>query len=215
MNITSIDFSLNSTGICIYDKENNDIKLYSIVNTNSFLGKKENVLSNFKIHKELEDLNYVTFIKNIRNSQNEDYTLDQKNKLSDAINIANLILNIIPKDSLIVMEGFSYSSNSRSFIDLILFASIVRAKLYENFNNITIYAPSEIKRNLTGKGTANKPDMINGILKCNELFIINSNFISYCRENKETLIDKKDVKKPVEDLIDSISILKCFLDKHS
>jgi len=211
-NIVAIDFSLNSTALTVFNGDT--YKFVSIINTDSFLGKRGKVLSGYLIHDDLEKQKIVKFIKNKRSSQNTVYIDDQKNKLSDAIKIANLIIDLIPKDSIVVMEGFSYSSKSRSFIDLILFASVVRSKIYEKLGNILILSPSEIKKTITGKGNAKKIAVLKGILKTDDIQLIKNSFFDYCNKDLNNLLKKEEVKKPIDDLIDSIAILQCYKIKY-
>jgi hypothetical protein len=199
-NIVTIDFSLNSSGICTYNIIEKKYEFFSIVNTPSFLGKKAQVLKDYTIHSELEKLEIVKFIKNERYSQDSSYGQDQKNKIEDAIKIANLILDLIPENTIVGMEGFAYSSQSRSFIDLILFASIVRSKIYEKLKDIKIISPSELKKFATGKGNANKVSMYQSFIKEKD-DINNHDLFKYILENN--VANEKIVEKPIDDLIDS------------
>jgi Holliday junction resolvasome RuvABC endonuclease subunit len=200
-NIISIDFSLNSAAICINNNE--DYKFISIVNTNSFIGKKGNVLSEYKVHSELEKLNIVEFIKNKRLKQDKNYKTDQKNKMKDAIKISSFILDLISANSIVAMEGFSYSSKSRSFIDLILFASIVRAEIYKKAKELIIISPSELKKFFTGKGNAGKVQM----LRAFEKETLDHDLSIYVKDN-DLIKGEKDVVKPIDDLVDAFAIQK-------
>ena len=111
------------------------------------------------------------------------------------------------------MEGISFGSTGNSLIDISMATGIVRKSLVERISNdvdrLFIFSPSSIKK-FAGKGNFKKIEMFDAILKESE---IDSEFIKTIGSNREACVTPKGVvKKPIEDMVDSIWICK-FL-KH-
>lgn len=204
INYVSIDFSLNSTGMTIFN--GTKYIFFSFVNTDSFYGKKGNVLSEYKLFVELE--NYVKIIKINRSLKNDDYCIDQDNKLNDANTFSDLVLNEIPENSIIAIEGFSYSSISNSFIDLIMFNSVLRHKVIQKKLKLFVYSPSEIKKFFCGKGNADKLKVLNSFKSSDDELLKQTDYYKFVLNNN--VMDKKGVKiiSPITDINDSYAINK-------
>ena len=202
-----IDFSLTSPAICVY--KNDEYSFISFFNDSGKDWKKSNSKS-FRYHKDLCEI--IDVIPYTRNIDGSNYRSEQKTKMSDALMIANLIIeklkSIIDSDVVIGLEGFSYGSISSSTLDLAMYNSFLRMKLIENFgsDSLHIVSPTEGKKMLFGKGNAKKDDMIQAFidnrLEDNEL--TNNAFWKYCSKNG---VDFKQ-PKPIDDLVDSYGILK-------
>ena len=202
-----IDFSLTSPAICVYKNDE-----YSFISFFNDGGKdwKKSKSKTYRYHNELSEI--IEVIPYTRNIDGSNYRSEQKTKMSDALMIANLIIeklkSIIDSDVVIGLEGFSYGSISSSTLDLAMYNSFLRMKLIENFGSdcLHIVSPTEGKKMLFGKGNAKKDDMIQAFidnrLEDNEL--TNNAFWKYCSKNGA---DFKQ-PKPIDDLVDSYGILK-------
>ena len=174
MNIfVGIDPSINSTGVCILEKDENgkqvNCKFYII--KGGRLTKKELKAENdnIKVFQYIVYDKLDTSIKNI-----EDYKTLEWNKTQNMINVCKCIKDIVNKyvannnsilNLYICQEGISYGSTIRtkSVFDLAGLNYLLRNTfINSNIRNyFIIAAPSEIKKFATGKGNANKETMVN------------------------------------------------------
>ena len=110
------------------------------------------------------------------------------------------------------LEGFAFSSQGASFIDLIMYNCFLRQHIVNIYgsNSLVIVAPTEAKRLLFGKGNAKKDDMINSFISNNlsDNKIIINKLWQYLTSKKDEL-DFKNIK-PIDDLVDSYGIMKCL-----
>ena len=203
-----IDYSLISPAVCVYkDGE------YSFISFFDDYGKdwKEGKSKTFLYHRLLSGI--IEQNPYTRNISTSDYREEQRTKMIAAKMIANKIserLKEIVGDEVVIigLEGFSYGSISSSTLDLALFNSFLRIKLLEDFgeNCLVIISPTEGKKRLSGKGNAKKEDMIQAFIenRTEDPDIEKCPFWKFCKENE---LDYKNIK-PIDDLVDSWSILK-------
>ena len=202
-----IDFSLTSPAICVY--KNDKYIFISFFNDGGKDWKKSKSKS-FRYHKDLCEI--IDVIPYTRNIDGSNYRSEQKTKMSDALMIANLIIeklkSIIDSDVVIGLEGFSYGSISSSTLDLAMYNSFLRMKLIENFGSdcLHIVSPTEGKKMLFGKGNAKKDDMIQAFIdnRLEDNVLIDNDLWKYCNKNG---VDFKQ-PKPIDDLVDAYGILK-------
>lgn len=212
MIIIGIDPSLNSTAITIY--KNNNFSLFNYTN------KK----SNYKWIKEIDSMvnfKFHEFIDNDDFSESE----TEKIKIYDLItdNIVNDIEQQIDQETKVFIEGYSYSSAQGRLIDLVVFGTLIRYKLFKN-PNITLYIipPATLKktiskyvyqvdkkgiaRNEKGKagGVFDKKDMMECLMKLD----LDNNYLEYIKNNSEILLKPKNIPKPFDDVNDSF--LLCY-----
>lgn len=197
-----VDFSLNSTAICINDGE---LKFINFINTDTLLTKKgDRPLAAFEHHyaiKDFIDLNYCP-----RAELPKDYAEEQIRKLKDYDYLTDLITSYLPKGSIIGLEGFSYASNGQGYIDLVMAQSILRYKISRVKDlELVIIPPSKIKKFFTGKGNANKVLMAEAFQELK----IDHPLFKYTKKN--TIVKGKEIVKPIDDLIDAYAIQK-FLE---
>lgn len=187
-----IDFSINHIGICI--EKNNE---YSFT---IFIGekctKKYDIICKAPINSIFYERNQI---------DKSSYSNEQQTKLEDAINIAKMVCdyleNVIDEECEIHLEGFSYNSKSNNNLDLVLYGSILRFFISSGcFGHLKIISPTEAKKTLSGKGNANKQQMVEAFMNIN----IENNFVEYL---KNTDIDFCKLRH-IDDLVDSFAILK-------
>ena len=230
MNYIGIDISINSTAICI---ETNGIQKIL-----SFTNKKDN---NIYI-KELNSygVDFTHFERKIL----KDYTDNELSKLNHYINISDKIINKIlsvidlTKKTYCQIEGYSFSKNTSSILDIVSLSTLIRSKLLVNIKDIDmrIISPSslkletckmvykpinigkkkpkyEYKNNLgISGGSFKKHDMFRAIIDGSINCIIFKFIIEY-----KHILEMSKIPNPIEDIIDSIfacKILKINVEKE-
>tara|TARA_R110001592_G_scaffold120545_3_gene324985 strand:- start:60369 stop:61025 length:657 start_codon:yes stop_codon:yes gene_type:complete len=213
-----IDFSLNSPGIAI--KKETEYKFYSLFNYS-----KDNFWERFKdgkmqkafsIHKELKEQECISIHPYNRNVKSKEFLFREREKLTDANFISELIIDILKNEIVsenyhISLEGFSYGSKGNSFIDMIQYNTFLRHKLLEEFdiNKISFFQPSHVKK-LAGKGNANKFYMIKAFQEdvLNDKELRDTKLWNWIKDKDYS----KKIPKPIDDIVDSYFILNCFKD---
>jgi hypothetical protein len=199
--IIGIDFSINSTAVCI--KINDEIHLHSFV-PNYSKGKKA-----FEVHDNLKGI--ITTHSYNKPAKSTDSITEQSNKLVNADQLSSIILEVIssyneiPTD--IRIEGFSYGSKGNSFIDLITYNTFLKVRLIEKFGHIIkVIPPKTLKKQYTGNGNASKCDMMRTFM---------SDIPSPLqREIKNMdIIEEGEFKipKPLDDIIDAIGLTSVLI----
>jgi ribosomal protein S25 len=208
-----IDLSLNSTAISIIC--GNSIKIISIFKTENNIDRIFEKKDHFSLIKKCSDVDII--LENKKDSTKKEYHINEREKILSFMRLNELIMESIKDDindeTYIGMEGISFGSTGNSLIDISMATGIVRKSLVEKISNdvdrFFIFSPSSIKK-FAGKGNFKKIEMFDAILKESE---IDSEFIKTIRLNREACVTPKGVvKKPIEDMVDSIWICK-FL-KH-
>lgn len=163
-----IDPSINSTGITIARYENNvevEIKFYII--KNGKLTKRESAAND-----SIDNFEYIIYNKIDLTQFKDDNHVFEYYKTKNMVEVVNtiydLILNEVKKYTSVVnvvIEGISYGSSIRtkSIFDLAGLNYMIRYKLITSdiqHLNLSIAAPSNIKKYATGKGNANKESIM-------------------------------------------------------
>lgn len=182
----------------VFDTETKDISFYWFPR----LMDKKYPISNKAVDLLPKDIiNIVPYItsKNVENN----YTEEQIFHLSKANELMDIIIKEISKfeeKCEIRIEGFSYGSISRSTIDLIMYQSILRYRLWNlGKHDLKIFTPSFIKKSFTGKGNSNKLKMIETFSQ------IKSENLSI--KGLQNSLDNKTINiKPYDDIIDSFAL---------
>lgn len=216
MNFIGIDISINSTAIFIENEKEQHIL--------SWTNKKDN---NIYI-KELARCGVQFFHQNKDSSK--DYSKNEVIKLRYFIDVANSMCEEILKrinskeKTYCQIEGYSFSKNTSSILDLVALSSIIRSKLLENIEgiDISIISPASLKlescklvyppinvgikkeklewRNNEGisGGNFKKPQMFRAILEGK----INTPIFEML-ETYRDLMDREKIPNPIEDIIDA------------
>jgi len=204
MAIIAIDFSINSTAICV--QHNNKLDWYNIV-SNLNLSRK-----GFSVHKELsESSDNVHIIGYDRNKPKDlDYSDEQSFKITNANQHSDIIMSALEPyidgfGTIITFEGYSYGSKGNSFIDLIAYNTFLKTKLMmECQNGIQVVAPKSVKKDFTGNGNAGKPMMVETFSKRTDSILANDPVHNYV--SSQSFGD--NIPKPIDDLVDAFAILK-------
>lgn len=214
-----IDFSINSPSMT-WRKDDGEYNFVSFFNDE---GKKwkESKAKTFKYHQLLNENEIVEMIPYTRLKISSEYRQEQKDKMADALNLSFLIIEKINSlvenkrelDMKIGLEGFSFNSKGASYIDLIMYNCFLRQRISETFGpeSLVIISPTENKKFFSDKGNANKEKMIESFISnfVKDEAIESTKLWKFCSENE---LDYKNIK-PIDDLVDSYSILY-FLTKN-
>lgn len=140
MNYVAIDPSLISSGLVVNGK------LYNYCRESDAYNKKD-LKKWFKLAEEHITYRFVDYRKFKTYSEGEVIKLKDYDKITDMI-IKDILDNINTKEETIVkIEGYSFSSSAGPLIDLVTFSTLLRKKLFDKVSeNIEILAPSTLKQ---------------------------------------------------------------------
>jgi hypothetical protein len=225
-NYIGIDISLNSTAVFIESDKGMTIL--------SFTNKKDN---NIYI-KELDKYGVKFFHYNREISK--DYSINEILKLKHYNKISDLLLSEIKKyinieeNTFCQIEGYSFSKNTSSILDIVSLSTLIRSKLITDIKNIniSIISPSSLKldtcklvykpidigirkpkykyvneQGISG-GSFKKPQMYRALIEGNIETPIYEMLISY-----KELIDRDKIPNPIEDIIDAIFACKIKINE--
>ena len=203
MSLFAIDFSINSTAVCVLNR--NQLHWFSFT-SNLDLSKKA-----FSVHNDLQGLGLNMNGYSREKPDNLDYTQEQSWKINNAnylsYNIINALAPYVEEDSVFAFEGFSYGSKGNAFIDLIMYNTFLKSKILRVAkSDVLVYPPKTIKKFFTGNGNANKEKMLEAFQSSTNDLLESDPFHKY-------ILDKNygtKIPKPVDDLVDAFAIL-CYL----
>lgn len=189
-----IDFSMNSTAVCI-QRDDSEEEFYSIHRI-GFRKKDLPFYAKSGINfTQLEKFN--AYDKEVKKKNHE----MEYDKLDKAVAMCDIIINLIDKydeDFHVSIEGFSYNGIGKRSFDLAGFQYVLRSILFKDkrMKSIYVFTPTEIKK-FAVKGNATKGDMIDMF----GTIIDAKNPVSkLLKENQEHF---KMYPKPIDDLVDS------------
>lgn len=203
MNFITIDFSLNSPGICIYS----DNKYHFIGYLKPGTGTKKEQ----KMQEELNLLKDTQITHQPDWTNNENYSKSEMIKIQRHMKTADDIINFIisvtetKKQYVVAFEGSSYGSSAgtNNIIDMAAGAAILKMEMMSRLEvlDMMTIAPSTIKKH-AGNGRLKKDELW---LKFLENFLDDkelekSSLLKYC---KEEIGEVKKVPKPMDDLVDA------------
>jgi len=203
MNFVTIDFSLNSPGICIFSGNQ-----YFFI---GYLKPGTGTKAEQKIQEELHLLQDTQIHDQPDWTNNEAYSKSEMIKIQrhtrTAKDIIDMIIEIIGDDSQVVIafEGSSYGSSggTNNIIDMAAGAAILKMELMSRLkvHDMMTVAPSTIKKH-AGKGNMKKDELwvkfLDNVL--NDSALENSSLLKYCKTN---IGETKKVPKPLDDLVDA------------
>lgn len=216
-NYIGVDISINSTAIFIDSNRGCTIL--------SFTNKKD---SN-KYIKELESYGVKFFF--IENAFSKDYSVNESLKLKCYDNIAHTISSEVLKaidpnvNSYCQIEGYSFSRNTKSIIDVVSLSTLIRCYLMETIKNMQMFiiSPKSLKlgackmcyepinigikkpkykfvnKDGVAGGSFKKPDMYKAILEGN----INTPIFTMLNDYKDDLLNRDKIPNPIEDINDA------------
>ena len=205
-----IDFSLNSPAVCV-KKHDGTYQFISFFNFGDRDWESKKIPKAFEVHRDLSDTNTIIAMPYNRKVGSKDFLENQREKLIDGKNIADLIVNYLVTmygtiGVKIALEGFSYGSTGNSFIDIVQYNTFLRSLMLDAYNakNIYIVQPSHVKKS-AGKGNANKHFMAkafqDNVLNDDELK--KTKLWNWCKDKDFS----EKIPKPIDDMIDSYFIV--------
>lgn len=211
MTYIGIDFSLNSPAVCV-KRNDGSYRFISFFNFGDRDWESKKIPKAFDVHRELADNDAILAVPYNRQVGSKDFLENQREKLIDGRNIADLIVTHLvafygTASVNVALEGFSYGSTGNSFIDIIQYNTFLRSLMLNAYraDNIYIVQPSHVKK-LAGKGNANKHFMAKAF---------QDNVLNDPELEKTKLwnwVKDKDfsekIPKPIDDMIDSYFIMK-------
>jgi hypothetical protein len=207
LNLVTVDFSLNSPGICIWQSETNE---YHFI---SYLKPKSGTKAEQRRQEDIETFPDVTLIDQPDwKASVGDYSKDEFAKIKRYITTAEHIIKLITgitqttEDYHIAFEGSSYGSKmgTNNIIDMAAGAAILKEQMINKLEvkNLLTVAPTTIKKH-AGKGNMNKLALwvafLNNVCESDEL--ASSHLHKYCVN--EIGDEVKKVPKPFDDLVDA------------
>ena len=229
-NYIGIDISINSSAVFIISNKGETIL--------SFTSKKDN---NIYI-KELNRCGVKITTQNKQKSDN--YSDNEILKLRNYIELSETIINEIiysidiNEKTYCQIEGYSFSKNTSSILDIVSLSTLIRRNLYKCISNIQIsiispnslkletcklvYKPIDIGKKKSKLKYVNNQGISGGSFKKPQMFRamiegeIQSPIFKMLNDYKH-LMERDKIPNPIEDIIDSIfacKILKKVIETH-
>ena len=206
LNLVTVDFSLNSPGICIWQSDTNE---YHFV---SYIKAGQGTKAEQKRQEEISTFSDVTLIHQPDwKTKYGDYSKNEFAKVRRYMAMADDIVNIIlgithtKQDYYIAFEGSSYGSKmgTNNIIDMAAGAAILKEQLICQLEvkDLLTVAPTTIKKH-AGKGNMNKAALWLAFLNnvCESAELAQSPLYKYCVGE---IGEVKKVPKPFDDLVDA------------
>lgn len=178
MKLAGIDYSITSPAICILDTITGDKLFFNLCGNKTALKKYTPGLIELESYPEWE-------------TSIERYHL-----------ISEWALSVLKANNvdMVAIEGYAMGARAGLVCNIAENGGILRFKLFQNNIPYTEYAPTQIKKFITGKGNAKKDEVVSCVEK--QLMI-----------SFHELLGVKSLAKPIDDLADSYAIVK-FLQEN-
>jgi hypothetical protein len=231
MNLVGCDLSLTSSAICIKN-QGQTAQLYSYINEPP---------SN-KWVKALSDVVNIISIPNV--PRNPNYMLNEVEKLVHFDTLSNVIVkslldNLKPDETnTVIVEGYSYSSNTNAILDIVTFSTLIRFKIFHMipYLNLKIVSPASLKLStgmrtygakpfLLGKkgqilkkepSCTNNEGVVAGKFTKHEMYkaLLDSKyqhpFAHYLAVNAAEILAMKKIPSPISDIVDAVHLSECL-----
>ena len=225
INLVTIDPSINSTGLTINGE------VFSIASENIALTKSLKLNKWFSLCEDYATIHTVdTSYSGIKN-----YASLEIIKLETYQKIANLVRTLVDKhvnpnyNTLVLIEGYSYSSASGPLIDLVTLSTLIRRNLFSRQNtDLVVLAPQSLKKLVgwltypaiakdkkgkkfeyrnklgTASGAFNKRDIYTALIENTKIITA---WVEFLRSQHSEIISAKAIPKPIEDINDAVAML--------
>ena len=160
MNLVTVDFSLNSPGICVWQSDTNEYHFISYIKAGSGTKAEQKRQEEISLFKDVTLVHQPDW-----NLTVGDYSKNEFAKIKRYIKTADDIINLIvsitntKQDYHIAFEGTSYGSKmgTNNMIDMAAGAAILKEQMICQLEvkNLLTVAPTTIKKH-AGKGNMNK-----------------------------------------------------------
>lgn len=229
MYIVGIDYSITHASYCI-TRDFDEYWFGSIVNPTKMPKKTLDVLSD--LSKKSNGYINFTITKRVNACVDYDgmtYQESERVKLINHMHVSNVLANKIIDctgnlpDTLVGMEGYSYSSEGSAVFDTAQATGMFRRELMlsvlkNDVNKLFVFSPSELKNSIGCKGNAAKSEIFNAFIEDPVLPKLKSTvFYNYIVDNKDDKVlrvtkdDKSVIKSPFNDIIDAcLPVMKIY-----
>ena len=206
LNLVTVDFSLNSPGICIWSA---DTKRYHFI---SYIKAGLGTKAEQRRQEDIEEFSDVSLIHQPDwKASLGDYSKNEFAKVKRYITMADHIVALIlgitrtKQDYYIEFEGTSFGSKlgTNNIIDMAAGAAILKEHMIAELDvrDLLTVAPTTIKKH-AGKGNMNKAALwkafLDNVLESEEL--AKTDLFAYCRSE---IGEVAKVPKPFDDLVDA------------
>lgn len=205
LNYVSVDFSLNSPGICIYQDDTNQYHFISYIKEGQGT-KKERAWQ-----EDISHLKGVTLLHQPDWPKSSEYSSGELLKIRRYIATADILVQLIisitqtKQDYIISFEGSSYGSamGTNNIIDMAAGAAILKERMLSDLDvhNIFTIAPTSLKKH-AGKGNMNKSALwdvfLNNVLE--DPILAKHPIHNFCVNE---IGPSKKIPKPFDDLVDA------------
>lgn len=205
MEFVGLDFSITSPALCYYNLSS---KKYKFV---SFARDMKETRKKYRLHYKLMELGMDVYGYNFT-AKYKDYDLDEQQKIHNASELGNLIYSSLPdrvwQNAVVGIEGFSYASKGKSFIDLIKYNSIFQHMFKVKYSRTMHVVPPTTLKKEVGKGNMKKIEIFE---KCKSDVFNDPSFTdtalyeTICGLEYET---SNKIEKPIDDLLDAYILVK-------
>ena len=230
----SIDYSLESVGVTLFDIEKKKYHFLSYLNT-----KKKATANRADLLSNVSDLSVIQYqrdpIATVKSREDGLFGWERQHMTnvlhynSELVNnIKTLVLRLYPdikkSEICVLIENYSYSSQSDTLIQLVENTMEVKHHVLTTICHIENFycIPAPRVKLYVGKGNYDKYDMTTAFLNNtrDDDYILDSPFYKFLLDNFTTSFLKERIKKgkqfnevlsPISDIIDSYWILRYFL----
>lgn len=197
-----IDYSITSPAITVFDGRHYTFISLFDVDVKDWRNSKK-----YAVHNEIQD--FVPIYPFTRSTDKSTYQTEQRSKTLNAEQLATLTTHTArfaagDSDIRIALEGFSYASKGMASLDLVMYQSVLRVRLMEEFgaDNLFVFSPTEAKK-LAGKGNYGKEQMVEAFGKN----VLGDDILA-AHPFHQYVVEYGFKGKPIDDLVDSYFLLK-------
>lgn len=218
-NLITVDPSLNSTGVIVNGKILSYVKDITAWNKNQTKLKKW-----FSICDDLVEFKFINYENHNGYSNTEKYKLTKYQEITTMI-FNDIMEHVDPsKETVVCIEGYSYSSSAGPLIDLVTFSTLLRKLLLDIATEFYVVSPPSLKLESakltykpinTGKrveklewrnnegvmgGSFSKHDMYKALIENDN---ISDEWDDMLKCHSDEILNAKAVPKPIEDINDA------------
>lgn len=206
LNLVTVDFSLNSPGICIWQSDTNRYHFISYLKPNSGTKAEQRRQEEIDTFADVSLIDQPDWKASVGDYSKNEFAKIIRYKTT-AEHLIKLITGITQttEDYHIAFEGSSYGSKmgTNNIIDMAAGAAILKEQMISKLEvkNLLTVAPTTIKKH-AGKGNMNKAALWMAFLNnvCESPELANSPLYKYCVSE---IGEVKKVPKPFDDLVDA------------
>lgn len=203
--IIGVDFSLNSPGFCILEKDKCKwISLHRTTNIIDKMFKKDGSPFNILNDNKCVDINIISKKEFIG-----EYHEKERDKILNAIYFSDFAIQLLDpyldESTIVGMEGLSFGSSGNSLIDISMTTALIRSAIVKKIdpNNFFVLSPTTVKK-FALKGNSKKDELYNRLLETRSDDSRLDPLIKVLKEYKDKWVKGPNkVETPCSDIIDA------------